>query len=187
MVNHITYKEGDHVSIQFSSVQSLSFVWLFVTPWTAAHQASLSITNSWSLLYLSSRWCNPTISSSVVPFSSCPQSLPASGSFQMSQFFLSGGQSIGASTSASLALVFGHRVESLWYGSWFHGVGQGCGPCDQFGSFSVTVVFILFALWWRRIRGLWKLPDGRNWLWGKLGLVLMGRAMFSKSLTQLKF
>ena len=47
----------------------------------------------------SSRWCHPAISSSVVPFSSCPQSLPASGSFQMSQFFGSGGQSIGASAS----------------------------------------------------------------------------------------
>ena len=44
------------------------------------------------------RWCHPTISSSVVPFSSCLQSFPASGSFQMSQFFASGGQSIGVST-----------------------------------------------------------------------------------------
>ena len=47
-----------------------------------------------------SRWCHPTISSSVVPFSSCSQSFPASGSYQMSQFFASGGQSIvSASTS----------------------------------------------------------------------------------------
>ena len=47
-------------------------------------------------------WCHPTISSSVVPFSSCLQSLPASASFPMSQFFTSGGQSIGASASASV-------------------------------------------------------------------------------------
>ena len=47
-------------------------------------------------------WCHPTISSSVVPFSSCPQSLPASGSFPMSQLFTSGGQSIGVSASASV-------------------------------------------------------------------------------------
>ena len=47
-------------------------------------------------------WCHPTISSSVVPFSSCLQSLPASGSFQMSQFFTSGGQSIGVSASESV-------------------------------------------------------------------------------------
>ena len=49
-----------------------------------------------------SRWCHPTISSSVMPFSSCLQSFPASGSFQMSQFFASGGQSIGVSASASV-------------------------------------------------------------------------------------
>jgi len=49
-------------------------------------------------------WCHPTISSSVIPFSSCPQSFPASGSFPMSQLFASGGQSIGASASASVFL-----------------------------------------------------------------------------------
>ena len=49
-----------------------------------------------------SRWCHPAISSSVVPFSSCPQSFPASGSFQMSQFFTSGGQSIGVSALISV-------------------------------------------------------------------------------------
>ena len=79
-----------------SSVQSLSHVWLFATPWTAARQASLSINNSQSLLnsYPPSWWCHPTILSSVIPFSSCLQSLPVSGSFQMSQFFTSGAQSI---------------------------------------------------------------------------------------------
>ena len=48
------------------------------------------------------RWCHPTISSCVIPFSSCLQSFPASGSFQMSQFFASGGQSIGVSASTSV-------------------------------------------------------------------------------------
>ena len=48
------------------------------------------------------QWCHPTISSSVVPFSSCPQSFRASGSFPMSRFFASGGQSIGVSASASV-------------------------------------------------------------------------------------
>ena len=52
--------------------------------------------------YPSSRWCHPAISSSVVPFSSCPQSLPASGSFPMSQIFTWGGQSIGVSALASV-------------------------------------------------------------------------------------
>ena len=50
----------------------------------------------------SHQWCHPTISFSVVPFSSCPQSFPASRSFQMSQFFASGGQSISVSASASV-------------------------------------------------------------------------------------
>ena len=53
----------------------------------------------------SSRWCHPTISSSVVPFSSCPQSFPASGYFPMSQLFASGGQSIGVSASISVLPV----------------------------------------------------------------------------------
>ena len=91
--------------IQFSSVQSsCSVVSDSATPWIAACQASLFITNSQSLLKLCplSQWRHPIISSSVVPFSSCPQSLPASGSFPMSQFFASGGQSIGVSASASV-------------------------------------------------------------------------------------
>ena len=67
----------------------------------------------------SSQWCHPTISSSVVPFSSCLQSFPASGSFPMSQFFASGGQSIGVSASASTVIQFiqfSHSVvsDSLW-------------------------------------------------------------------------
>ena len=53
----------------------------------------------------SSRWCHPTTSSSVTPFSSCPQSFPASSSFPMSQLSASGGQSIGASASASVLLM----------------------------------------------------------------------------------
>ena len=71
-------------------------VWLSATPWTAAHQASLSFTISLSFLKLMS------ISSSVTPCSSCPQSFPTSGSFPMSWFFTSSAQSIGASASTSV-------------------------------------------------------------------------------------
>ena len=87
-----------------SSVQLLSYVQLFLTTWTAACQAFLCITNSWSLLKLmsSSWWCHPTISSSIILFCSCLQSFPASGSFPMSQFFTSGAQSIGVSASAAV-------------------------------------------------------------------------------------
>ena len=60
---------------------------LFVLPWTAACQASLSFTISRSSLKLMSQWCHPTISSTVISFSSWLQSFPASGSFPMSQLF----------------------------------------------------------------------------------------------------
>ena len=86
-------------------VQLLSCVRLFATPWISARQASLSFTISWSLLKLTypvSRWFHPTISSSVTPFSSCPQSFPASGFFPMTRLFASGSQSSGASASASV-------------------------------------------------------------------------------------
>ena len=60
------------------------------SPWVCSNSGPLS----W--------WCHPTISSSVIPFSSCPKSFPASGSFPVSQLFTSGGQNIGASASASI-------------------------------------------------------------------------------------
>ena len=94
-------------SFQFSSVQSLSHVRLFVTPWTAACQASLSITNSQSLLKLMSI-------ESVMPSNHlilyCPLLLlpwifPSNRSFQMTRFFTSGGQSIGVSASTSVLLM----------------------------------------------------------------------------------
>ena len=89
---------------QFSSAQSLSHVRLFATPWTAACQASCPspTPRAYSNSCPVSRWCHPTVSSSAVPFLSCLQSYPASGSFQMIQFFASGGQSIGVSFSASV-------------------------------------------------------------------------------------
>ena len=89
------------VLTKFSSVQSLSRVWLHElqharppcpSPTPGIHPNPCPL----------SRWCHPIISSSVVPFSSCPQSFPASGSFQMSQLFPSGGQSTGVSASTSV-------------------------------------------------------------------------------------
>ena len=96
---------------QLSSVQSLSRVRLFATPWTAARQATLSINNSRSLPNSCSlsRLCHPTISSSVTPFSSCPQYFPGSGSFAMSWLFASSGQSIRVS-----ALVFPINIQG-WF------------------------------------------------------------------------
>ena len=74
----------------------------------------------------SSWWCHPTISCSVVPFSSCPQSFPASGSFQMSQLFTSGGQSTGVSVSTSV-LPINTRTDLLQDGL----VGSPCSPRDS--------------------------------------------------------
>ena len=85
------------------SVQSLSRVQLFATPWTAVHQASRPspTPGGYSNSCPSSRSCHPK-SHSVVPFSSCLQSFLASGSFPMSQFFASGSQSIRASASSNI-------------------------------------------------------------------------------------
>ena len=98
---------GSYGSVQFSSVQSLSNVRLFVTHGLQHTRPPCPsptpgvYTNSCPL----SGWYHPTISPSVVPFSSCPQSFPASGSLQMCQFSTLGGQSIGVSASASVLLV----------------------------------------------------------------------------------
>ena len=88
---------------QFRSVQLLGLVRLFVTPWTASRQTSLSIANSRSLLKLISIESVMPSNHLILccPFS-CLQSFPASGSFQMSQLFASGGQSIRVSASASV-------------------------------------------------------------------------------------
>ena len=86
------------------SVQSLGLVQLFATPWTAAQQVSLTITNSWNLLRLMST--ESTMPSNhlilFIPFFSCLQSFPASESFLRRQVFASAGQSIGASALASV-------------------------------------------------------------------------------------
>ena len=104
----------------FSSVQSLSRVQLFVTPWTAVHQASLSITSSQTLLKLMSIALVMPSNHLIlcIPFSSHPQSFPASGSYQMSQFFPSGSQSIGVSASASGLLMNIHNWFSLGLTGW---------------------------------------------------------------------
>ena len=107
-------KAGLKLNIQKKKIMTsgplslLSCVQLFLTPRTAARQVSLSIKNSraCSNSCPSSWWCHLTISSSVVPFSSRLQSFPASGSFPMSHFFPSCGQSIGVSASASVLPMY---------------------------------------------------------------------------------
>ena len=115
------YQISDWQSDQFSrSVQSFSRVWLFATPWTEARQDSLFSptpkvhSNSCPL----SRWCHPTISSSVILFFSRLQSFPASGSFPMSQYFTSGGQNIEVSASASVLLIYIQDWFPLGWAGW---------------------------------------------------------------------
>ena len=112
---------------QFSSVQSLSCVRLFATPWIAACQTSLSITNSRSSPKLMSIewWCHPAISSSVVPFSFCPQSLPASESFPVSQLFSWGGQSTGVLALASFLPKKSQGWSPLEWTGWISSQSKG--------------------------------------------------------------
>ena len=108
------------MKVQFSSVQLLNRVQLFATPWIAACQASLSITNSRSLLKL--MFIESVMPSNHLilchPFSSHLQSFPASGSFQMSQFFATSGQSIGVSASASVLPMNTQDWFPLGWTSW---------------------------------------------------------------------
>ena len=150
-----------YVFLAISSVQSLSHVWLFATPWIAARQASLSITNSWSSLKLMSieSVMPSAISSSVVPSSSCPQSLPASESFPRSQLFAWGGQSTRVSASASF-LPKNTRADLLQNGL----VGSPCSPRDsqessptpQFKSINSSVLSFLHSPTLTSIHDHWK-------------------------------
>ena len=82
-----------------------------------------------------SRWRHPTISSSVVPFSSCPQSFPASGSFQMSQLFASGGQSVRVSASTSVPPMNTQDWSPLGRTGWIS--LQSKGPSRVFSNITV--------------------------------------------------
>ena len=97
---------------------------------------------------LSSQWCHPAISSSVIPFSSCPQSLPASGSFPMSQHFTWWGQSIGVSASASI-LPMNTQGWSLEWTGWISLQSKGLSkssPTPQFKSINSSALSFLQSL-----------------------------------------
>ena len=109
-----------------------------------------------------SHWCHPThptISSSVIPFSSCPQSFPKSGSFQMSQLFPSGGQSIGVSASASV-LPMNTQDWSPWgWPGWISlpsRDSQECSPTSQFKSINSSSLSFLYSPTLTSIHDHWK-------------------------------
>ena len=95
-----------------------------------------------------SRWCHPTISSSVVPFSSCLQSFPASGSFPTSQFFASGGQSIGVSASASVLPINTQDWSPLGWTGWISLQSKGLSRVFSNTTVQKHQFFsVQFSLW----------------------------------------
>ena len=140
-----------------SSVQSLSRVWLCNTrdcsmSGFAVHHQLLACSNSCS----SSQWCHPTVSSSVVPFSSGLQSFLASGSFPMSQFFTSGGQSIGVSASASSEYsgLISFRIDLLDLLAVQQ--TQESSPTPQFKSVNSSALSFLYSTTLISIHDYWK-------------------------------
>ena len=89
----------------------------------------------------SSQWCRPTTSFSVIPFSSCLQSFPASGSFQMSQFFASGGQRIGVSASASILPMNIQDFFPLGWTGWISLQSKGLSRVLQHHSSKASVLW----------------------------------------------
>ena len=154
LITHLIYL----LSVQFShSVMSDSL-------WPQGLQgAKLPCPSSTPRIYSNSyplgRWCHPTISSSIVPFSSCLQSFPASGSFPMSQFFASDGQSIAVSASASVLPVniqdwfpSGRMVESPCCPRDF----QESSPTPQFKSINSLSLRFLYSPTLTSIHDYWK-------------------------------
>ena len=150
-----------NLSVQFSSVQLLSRVQLFATPWTAACQASLSKTNSWSLLRLMSTESMMPSNHLILchPFLLPPTIFPALGSFPLSPFFTSGGQNIEVSVSAS--------VLTMNIQDWFPlglTVGSPCSlrdsqessPTHQFKSISSSMLSFLYSPTLTSIHDYWK-------------------------------
>ena len=104
----------------------------------------------------SSRWCHPAISSSVILFSSCPQSFPASGSFQMSQLFASGGQSIGISASTSVLPMNTRDWSPLGWTGWIALQSKGLLPVVylKWASLVTQLVKNPLAMWETWVRSL---------------------------------
>ena len=107
----------------------------------------------------SSQWCHPAISSSVVPFSSCPQSLPASGPFPMSQLFAWGGQSVGVSASASVLPMNTQDWSPFGWTGWITLQSKGSqesSPTPQFKSINFSVLSFLHSPTLTSIHDYWK-------------------------------
>ena len=100
-------------------------------------------------------WCHSTVSSSVVPFSSCPQSLPVSGSFQMSQLFTSGGQGIGVSASTSVLPMNTQDWFPLGWTGWISLQSKGLSR-PQFKTMNSSALSFLYSPTLTSIHDHWK-------------------------------
>ena len=155
----VSFSFSDCLSVQ--SVQLFNHVRLIATPWTAACQASLSITNSWSLLkFMSIESVMPSnLSSSVVPFSSCLQSSTASGSMPMSWLFTLGGQSPEASAWASVLPMNNQcwiREGLTDFISVLSRDSQESSPAPQFESISSSMLSLLCGPTLTIVHDCWK-------------------------------
>ena len=118
-----------------------------LSPWVRSNSCPLS------------QWCHPNISSSVIPFTSCPQSIPASGSFPMSQFFASCGQSIVVSDLASVLPMNIQGWFPLGLTSWFPCIPwdlQESFPVSQFECIKSSVLSLLYVSTLTFIHDHWK-------------------------------
>ena len=147
------------MSVQFSSVaQSCPTLWPHGLQHSRLPRPSPT-PRPCSNAYPSSRWCHPTISSSVIPFSSCLQSFPALRYFLMSQFFASGGQSIGVSASAS---VLPMNIQDWFPLGWTAGSpcslrdSQESSPTPQFKSINSLALSSFYIPTLTPIHNYWK-------------------------------
>ena len=137
-INHFT---------QFSCSVVSNSLWPH-EPQHARHPCPSPIPGVYPISCPLSPWRHPTISSSVVPFSSCPQSFPTSGSFLMSPLFASGGQSTGVSASASVLLMNTQDWSPLGWTGWVSlhpGESQESSPTPQFKSINSSVLSFLYG------------------------------------------
>ena len=159
-----------HLKAGFSSVQSLSRVWLLATPWTAARQASLSITMCWNLLKLMSIesvmpsnhliFCHPLLLLAFNPFP---------GSFPMSQLFPSGDQSIEASTSTSVLPMNTQDWFPLGWTGWISLLSKGLSRVFSKTTVQKHPFFgAQLSLWSSSHIHTWLLEKPQLWLDGPL-------------------
>ena len=187
-------KVGHHHSVQFSCSVVSDSLWLYgvqhtrppcPSPTLGAHPDSCPL----------GRWCHPTISSSVVPFSSCLQSFPASGSFPISQLFASGGQSIGVSASTSVLPMKTQDWSPLGWTGWISLQPKGLKSLLQHHSSKASILrrsafFIVqlshplksnpFIPQMRNLGPIGKMPGSRSHYWA-VGLQWIWLGIGSKS------